>query len=86
MLSFKTPGGHLEVLGGKPFISLGNLTKSRTDCHQIWYVSADSSGNGHRLKQLALRDHRRHFFRVLRGKLFKKPGKDGETAGPFGTK
>ena len=26
-----------------------------TDWHQIWYMSADSSGNGHRLKKLAPR-------------------------------
>ena len=31
------------------FKSLGKLSNSCTDLHQIRYVSADSSGNGHRL-------------------------------------
>ncbi len=29
--------------------SLGKLSNNWTDWHQIWYTSADSSGNGHRL-------------------------------------
>ena len=33
------------VLGGQQFKSLGKLS----DWHQLWFASADSSGNGHRL-------------------------------------
>ena len=40
--------GHLGV-GGHKFKSLGKLSNGCTDWHQIWYTSADSSGNGHRL-------------------------------------
>ena len=37
--------GDLGVLGGQHFKSLGKLS----DWHQLWFTSADSSGNGHRL-------------------------------------
>ena len=37
--------GRLGVLGGQQFKSLGKLS----DWHQLWFTSADSSGNGHRL-------------------------------------
>ena len=40
------------VLGGHKFKSLGKLSKSWTDWHQIWYTSADSSGYGHRLNTI----------------------------------
>ena len=36
--------------------SMENLPNCWTDWHQIWYMSADSYGNGHRLKQTAPRD------------------------------
>ena len=35
---------------GQKFKSLENLPNGWTDWHQIWYTSADSYGNGHRLK------------------------------------
>ena len=31
---------------------LGKLSNGWTDWHQIWYKSADSSGNGHRLNTI----------------------------------
>ena len=34
-------------LGGHKFKCLGKLSNGSTDWHQIWYMSADSSGNGH---------------------------------------
>ena len=34
---------------GHKFKSLGKLSNGCTDWHRIWYTSADSSGNGHRL-------------------------------------
>ena len=37
--------GALRVFRGKQFKSLGKLS----DWHQLWFTSADSSGNGHRL-------------------------------------
>ena len=37
--------GHLGVLGDKQFKSIGKLS----DWHQLWFTSADSSGNGHSL-------------------------------------
>ena len=46
-----TPGG---ILGGFRGVtkckSLETLPNGWTDWHQIWYTSADSYGNGHRLK------------------------------------
>ena len=38
-------GGTWGVLGGQQFKSLGKLS----DWHQLWFTSADSSGNGHRV-------------------------------------
>ena len=38
-------GATWVVLGGQQFKSLGKLS----DWHQLWFTSADSSGNGHRL-------------------------------------
>ena len=39
-------------LGCHKLKSLGNLSNGCTDWHQIWYMSADSSGNGHRLNTI----------------------------------
>ena len=44
-----TPGGISGGGGGHKFKCLGKLSNGWTDWHQIWYTSADSSGNGHRL-------------------------------------
>ena len=38
---------------GKTLKSLGKLSNGWTDWHQIWYTSADSSGNGHRLNTIS---------------------------------
>ena len=38
--------------GGHKFKSLGKLSNGCTGCHRIWYKSADSSGNGHRLNTI----------------------------------
>ena len=40
---------HLGVLWGQTFKSLEKLSNGWTDWHQIWFPSADSSGNGHML-------------------------------------
>ena len=48
--------GHREafrgLLGGHQSKSLWRLSNGWTDWHQIWYTSADSSGNGHRLNSI----------------------------------
>ncbi len=44
-LPLETQGGTWGVLGGQQFKSLGKLS----DWHQLWFTSADSFGNGHRL-------------------------------------
>ena len=51
---------------------LGKLSNNWTDWHQIWYTSADSSGNGHILNtsrpsipQGAFREDRGHKFKIL---------------------
>ena len=50
-----SPSIHQGAFGGggfrgQKFKSLENLPNGWTDWHQIWYTSADSYGNGHRLK------------------------------------
>ena len=37
---------------GSQIQKLGRLSNGWTDWHQIWYMSADSSGNGHRLNTI----------------------------------
>ena len=44
--------GALGGGGGHTFKSLGKLSNGWTDWHQLWYTSADSSGNGHRLNTI----------------------------------
>ena len=41
--------GHLRGFRGQTLKSLGKLSNGSTDWHQLWFTSADSSGNGHRL-------------------------------------
>ena len=48
--AFEGGGGGV---GGHKFKSLGKLLNACIDWHQIWYTSADSSGNGHRLNTIA---------------------------------
>ena len=59
-------------LGGQKCKSLENLPNGWADWHQIWYTSADSSRNGHRLKQLAPRYTRGHLGGGFRGQKFKR--------------
>ena len=61
-------------LGGLKFQSLGNLSEGRTDLHQIWYTSVDSSGNGHRIKTIRPRYPRAEFWVVLWDQQFKRLG------------
>ena len=76
--------GHLGVLGGQTFKTQGKLSKGWTDWHQLWFTSADSSENGHRLKQLATRYPRAALWVVLWDQQFKRLGNCGQTAGRIG--
>ena len=55
------PSRHKGGLGGQQFKSLGKMSNGWTDWHQIWYTSADSSGNGHRLNTIHPSIPREHF-------------------------
>ena len=59
-LPFETQGEHLGVLGGQTFKSLEKLSNVWTNLHQLWFMSANSSGNGHRL-QVTTQYPRGHF-------------------------
>ena len=48
-IALRDTRGALGVLGGQTFKSLEKLSNGWTDWHQLWFTSADSSGNGHRL-------------------------------------
>ena len=49
-IALRDTRGHLGGgLGGQTFKSQGKLSNGWTDWHQLWFTSADSSGNGHRL-------------------------------------
>ncbi len=41
--------GYLGGFRGQTLKSFGKLSNGWTDLHQLWFTSADSSGNGHRL-------------------------------------
>ena len=61
-------------------IPKSGLLNGWTDWHQIWYTSADLSGNGHRLNTI-----RPSTFGGLGGHKFKSQEKI-QTAGPISTK
>ena len=72
-------------LGGQKCKSLENLSNGWTDWHQIWYTSADSSRNGHRLKTISPSIHQGAFGGGL-GVNNSKVWKIYQTVGPIGTK
>ena len=72
-------------LGGQKYKSLENLPNGWTDWHQIWYTSADSSRNGHRLKTISPSIHQGAFGGGgFRGQKFKSL-ENLKTVGPIGT-
>ena len=74
-------------LGGQKCKSLENLPNGWNDWHQIWYTSADSSRNGHRLKTITPRYT--SLGGILEGVLGVKNSKVWkiyQTVGPIGTK
>ena len=48
-IALRDTRGHLGVLGGQTLKSLEKLSNGWTDWHQLWFTSAGSSGNGHRV-------------------------------------
>ena len=81
-LNLKTKRGISGVLGGHQSKSLGRLSNGWTDWHQIWYTSADSSGNGHRLNSIYPSTFGDGGLGVRNSKVRGRC----ETAGPIGTK
>ena len=71
MLPLEIPDGHLGFLRGPKYKSLGNLPNGWTNWHNIWYMSANSSGNGHRLKTISPSRSHEGIFGVLRGQISK---------------
>ena len=61
-------------VGGHKLKSLGKLPNGCTSWHRIWYTSADSSGNGHRLNTIRPTIPQGQFF-FLEGHKFKCLGK-----------
>ena len=60
-------------LGGRQFRSLGKLS----NWHQLWFTTADSSGDGHRLKKQKTsrhQYHRGHWGGGVRGSQIQKSG------------
>ena len=81
----RDPRWAFGICWGQKYKSLGNLPNGWTNWHHIWYMSANSSGNGHRLKRLAPQYPRRAFFGFY-GVKYQKVGENGQTAGPIETK
>ena len=54
-------GAFWGVLEGHKFKCLGKLSNCPTDWHQIWYMPADSFGNGHSSIQFVPQYHRGHW-------------------------
>ena len=82
-VNLKTQGGiGGGGVRGSQIQKSGRLSNGWTDCNQIWYTSADSSENGHRLNTI-----RPSTFGggELGGHQFKNQGKL-QTAGPIDTK
>ena len=59
-LPLETQGGTWGVLGGQTFKSVEKLSNGWTDWHQLWFTSAEPSGNGHRLNTSRPSIHRGH--------------------------
>ena len=78
--------GHLGGFRGQTFKSLGKLSNGCTDWHHIWYMSADSSGNGHRLNTIRPTMPQGHWGGAFRGSQIQMFLGSCQTAGPIGTK
>ena len=79
--------GHLgEGFMGQTFKRIGKLSNGCTDWHQIWYTSADSSGNGHRLNPSRPSITQGHWGGGGRVSHIQKVWESCQTAAPIGTK
>ena len=58
---------------GSKIQNMGQLSNGWTDWHQIWFTSADSSGNGHRLNIIRPSIPQGHFGGFM-GSNIKKSG------------
>ena len=67
--------GHMGGFRGSKIQNLGKLSNGWTDWHQIWYKSADSSGNGHRLNTIRPSIPQWHFRGFFMGSQIQKYGK-----------
>ena len=65
----------MGVLGVQTFESLEKLSNGWTDWHQLWFTSADSSGNGHKLNTSRPTIPQEAFCGSLVGHKFKCLGK-----------
>ena len=79
-VNFNTQGGISGGFRGSQIEKSRRLSNGWTDWHQIWYTSADSSGNGHRLNTIRPST----WGGGLGGHKSKNQGKI-QTAGPIGT-
>ena len=79
-VNLKTQGGISGGFRGSQNLKSGRLSNGWTDWHQLWYTSADSSGNGHRLNTICPST----LEGGVRGHKFKNQGKI-QTAGPIRT-
>ena len=70
-LNLKTQRGISGGFRGSQIQKSGRLSNGWTDWHQIWYTSADSSRNGHRLNTICPST----FGEGVRGHKFKSQGK-----------
>ena len=84
--SSRPKGGTWGVLGGQKCKSQENLPSGCTDWHQICYTSADSSGNGHRLKTISPSIPQVAFWGGFTGSQNAKVWKIYQMAGPIVTK
>ena len=80
----RNKGGSWGVLGGHKFKTLGKLS----NWHQLWFTSADSSGNGHRLNTSRLSITQGAFGGGGGGKGVTNSNvwESCQTGGPIGTK
>ena len=81
----ETQGGTWAVLGGQTFKSQGKLSNDWTDWHQLWFTSADSSGNGHMLNTSRPTIPQGALGGGFRGSQIQMSG-PCQTARPIGTK
>ena len=81
-------GGSWGVLGGQTIKGQGKLSNGWTDWHQLWFTSADSSGNGYRLNKSRPSIPRGHVGGGggLGGHQFSKVLGSCQQAGPICTK